>query len=355
MKRLFFLSPLLVVGACATPHRPAPVAVEPIAQATLKSAAVEAAVEAPTEPAREPAPLSAAEFYSKRIETGAIPVMASVDASDEAMATARDDLARLLAKAPRIRRNLEANHFEVHVSAYGHRLSELPEFRSKRGTLTKEGDDFDAHMEGGKVIGAITACTEGTLVPKDQGHCIHEMAHAIDANALQPALRERILGLWDKAMAATRWKGEYAATNWAEYFAEATRLWLFDPKRLEREDKDVFAFVRALYNDAIDPGPPPRMESVRPSPPTEEGQAKSRASRLPVRVRVTNATSEPLRLQWLDYEGKRDRRPWSPTAVPGETTDLTTFAGHWFVATTLDGRAIATFAAPGSDALVVLP
>lgn len=250
--------------------------------------------------------------------------------NDASLAVARADLDRLLAKAPRIRRNLAENRFEVHVSATGHPLTELPEFRAKRGTITKEGEDFDAHMQGGKGIGSIVACTEATLAPKDDGHCVHELAHGIEFNALQPSVRERMAHLHDDAVASGRWKGEYGAKSYGEWFAESTRLWFFDPDRLKRIEADAFAFVDSLYRDGIDPGDAPREHVLTPSPASEEGRAKSRPSWLPVRVRVKNATAQKVRLSWLDFEGKRDRRGegWAQTVAPGQTEDLATFADH---------------------------
>jgi hypothetical protein len=281
--------------------------------------------------------------------------MSHADASDEALAAARDVVERIVAKAPRIRRNLEENHFEVHVSAYGHALSELPEFRTRRGTLEQHGDDFDAHMEGGKCEGRTVACTEGTLVPKNEGHCAHEIAHAIEVNALVPSLRARLYLLYAKSMDAGRWKGAYAATSHAELFAEATRLWLFDPKKLQREDPEMFAFVRALYEDQIDPGPAPREETVRPSAASEAAGMKSGAGRVPVRVRVTNGTSARIRVQWIDFDGKRDTRlrlTWLPQAAPGETIDVVTFSSHAFAVLDAEGGDLAAFVAPTGDALV---
>lgn len=221
-------------------------------------------------------------------------------------------LARLVAKAPRIQRNLEARGVEVCAPKAAN----------------------DAH-----------------------GDCAHEIGHAIEANALAPALRERIVVLYETSMDMGRWKDALASTSHSELFAEATRLWLSDPQRLQDEDPDAYAFVRALYEDELDPGEPPRELAIQPSPASEEADAKSEESRVPVRVRIANRTPDRVRIRWLDFDGNRDQTvelSSVPSAIPGETIAIATFANHWFVVTDLDGRALATFEAPATDALLTL-
>jgi hypothetical protein len=303
-------------------------------------------------------------FYSKHIQLGGISIMGHASVSDEALGLARDRLERMLAHAPRIRRNLEQNHFEIHVSGLRQLPSDVPEFRQRKGERLANGELFDEHMIGGHVVAYTTVCTEATLIGV-VGHrlygndsCPHELGHGIELTALAPRVRERLVVAWEHARADRRWGDDYAGTSPPELFAEATRFYVGDRAFLERRDPETFALVRDLYGDAIDPGDAPREESLRPGPAEDEPRLRSAGTKTPVRVRVRNGTARDLRVQWIDFEGKRDRP--DPERTPrahanGDIVELSTFVRHAFVVIDMDGRAVATFVAPESDALVSLP
>lgn len=245
------------------------------------------------------------------------------------------------------------------------KMSDLPEHERRRGELLANGERFDDHMIGGHVIGYSVACPEAVLLDV-VGHrlygndsCTHEIAHAIEVGALAPDVRERLVALYERSLAAGRWRNDYAARSYAELFAEATRHWFDDRALLETRDPDALAFVRDLYQDDLDPGPAPTEQAIRPGPASDEGRIKSAASRRPVRVRLQNETAATVRVQWLDFEGRRDSRTSAdrlPTAhANGDVIDLATFAGHAFLVSSLDGTALATFVAPSTDAFVSLP
>src|SRR5262245_37133355 len=81
-------------------------------------------------------------FYGKRILSGRIPILAHASVSDEAMQAAADRVEMLLAHAPGIRANLEAAHYELHISGLRQMTSELPEFHADRGTHLGSGELF---------------------------------------------------------------------------------------------------------------------------------------------------------------------------------------------------------------------
>lgn len=60
---------------------------------------------------------------------------------------------------------------------------------------------------------------------------VHEFAHAIHSPAIQrfgdPNFNAKLESLYEKAMAAGLWEGQYAATNHSEYWAEGVSPWFF--------------------------------------------------------------------------------------------------------------------------------
>lgn len=230
---------------------------------------------ASSRPAIAPAPSAPvpiakeAGFYPKHIELGGIAIRAHASVSDEALSLTRDRLARVLEHAPRIRRNLERNHFEVHVSGLRQQASDLPEFARRKGERLPNGQLFDEHMIGGHIVAYTTVCTEATVIGV-VGHrlygndsCTHELGHGIEVSALSPAVRARLLSQWERSHAAGLWKNEYADSSYAEMFAEGTRFYFTERARLESRDPELFALMRDLYTDAIDPGDAPTEQPVR--------------------------------------------------------------------------------------------
>jgi hypothetical protein len=315
-------------------------------------------------------------FYGKRLLDGAIPILAHVSVSDEALQAARERLERLLAGAPRLRANLEAARYELHVSGLKQHTSDLPEFRAERGTRLDSGELFDWHMIGGHLSGHTSSCSEGTLLPV-VGHrlygddtCLHELAHAVEWVAVGAATRAEIARRYERSIAGGHWKGQYAAKNAHEWFAEITKLYFraaiapdfYDPalsrgkKWLCGYDPDACAWVRDLYSGAVDAGRRAVVE-VRPRPGRDEPSLRSVRSGAPTCLWVRNRASVPLRITWIDFEGARDRRPEfvaRPALAPGAERTVFTFAGHAWVATDVDGRALCTFVSPDSDGRVEL-
>jgi hypothetical protein len=338
------------------------------------------ALVAPAGASAEPAGIEHVEppiegFYGKRLLAGAIPILAHESVSDEALLVARARLDRLLARAPALRVNLEAAHHEIHVVGLRQFTSDLPEHRAGRGSRLDTGELFDWHMIGGHIVGRLSSCTEGTLLPI-VGHrlygedpCTHELAHAVERLALGPEARRRIVDGYRRAMQAGRWRGRYPSKNAHEWFAEATRLYFHDeskalsfydpalahgPTWLRAEDPDAFALVDALYTGGLPPGRP-RTATPALTPGRDEARLRSRESRTPVALVVRNRSGSPVRLVWIDFEGHRDpRAPFAalPRIDAGGELEQSSWATHAFVVTDDAGRALCTFVLGEDDALV---
>jgi hypothetical protein len=311
-------------------------------------------------------------FYGKRLADGAISILGHASVSDEAMRAARDRLDRMLAHAPRLRRNLEAAHHELHLVAMRQFTSDLPEHRGERGKHLETDELFDWHMIGGHLTGRFSSCTEATLLPI-VGHrlfgeevCVHELAHAIDRLALASRVRQRIHDAYRRSLDSGHWLGQYAARNEAEWFAEMTRYYFrpdggeldfYNPDLargrawLHGEDAEAFQLVDDLYGDRVDPGTP-RTLAVVLRPGAEEAASRSPRSSLPVLLTVRNRAAAPIHLVWIDFDGHRDTRRGlaeGQSAPPGGEILQATFAGHVFVVTDGDGKALCTVTAPDED------
>ena len=133
------------------------------------------------------------DFYGKRLRDGSIPILAHASVADEALFAARDRLQRALAHAPKLRRNLESQGFELHIQGLRQFASDLPEYRSHRGERLDNGQLYDWHMIGGHLTGSLLACAEGTLLPIvgyrlfGDETCFHELGHMIEWRGLGAA------------------------------------------------------------------------------------------------------------------------------------------------------------------------
>jgi hypothetical protein len=220
----------------------------------------------------------------------------------------------------------------------------------------------------------FSSCSEGTLLPI-VGHrlfaddtCFHELAHAIEWFAFDAAMRARILVEYKASIESGHWKGEYAATNEHEWFAEVTKL-RFRPDRPElvtyeptslphghdwlcSYDERACKLVDDVFEDRIDPGKPKTI-ALAPAPGTLEHSIKSTEGRVPSRVVVRNHTSAHLHLVWIDYDGNA-RKPFveQPIVMPNAERALYTYATHAFVISDDAEHAMCTFIAPDEEAIV---
>jgi hypothetical protein len=330
-----------------------------------------------TTPAQSP-PIASGVFYSQRVNDRGIPILSHRIVSGQAMLAARDRLELLLHAAPRLRRNLEAGKYQLHIFALSQFPSDLPEYRSKRGTLLPNDQTFDQHMIGGHIsesAGHFSSCAEATLVPV-VGHrlygdetCIHELAHSIEWFALDASARARVVVEFRESTQDGRWRGRYGATNAHEWFAEITKYYFrvdrpdlafYDPGLAEgrewlcKYDRRACEFAAALYSDRIDPGTPTSAKAQLGSGQLEAG-LRSAESRIPVRLIVHNSSQQRIHLVWIDNEGKRDmREPFArkSSASPGEEMASFSWATHAFVVTDDAETALCTIVVPEEEAVV---
>ncbi len=165
-------------------------------------------------------------YYKKYLSASGIPILSSLDVTDEELYQARDTILAIISDRPDILKTMVDNRFRVLIYPdrfeKGGRLGDLPEFK---------GLDLST-----RAVGAAGKTPYGWVSgsPEVAGHCnhvlIHEFAHQIeDALRMQPGGSDFMASLnsaYQAAMLRGLWQDRYASTNALEYWAEIVRLWL---------------------------------------------------------------------------------------------------------------------------------
>jgi hypothetical protein len=95
-----------------------------------------------------------------------------------------------------------------------------------------------------------------------------------------------------------------------------------------------------------------RYAPITLRPGRDEGVLASPRSYTPVDLLVRNHASHDIHLVWIDFDGHRDSRPSSGrSAAPGLVIKESSWAGHAFVITDDDGKAMCTLVLGARDAV----
>ena len=228
---------------------------------------------------RPPKSLRLHPFYAKYVDARGIPVVGSDRVPDGALLVARDTVDSMLNGRPDIRRYLVNGRARVALIAAEEGNMDLPDYshwkKPARGDprLTAcERDEYDRRIAplsdrdfwnvrargiGGMVVsaGAENVLGEGGRYFGDN-LLIHEFAHTMlsAVEQVDPALYARVRKAYAAAIAAGRWKGDYAAVTVQEYWAEGTQFW-FNSNVISRLDdgvvlssEDLRRYDPALYS-----------------------------------------------------------------------------------------------------------
>lgn len=228
-------------------------------------------------------------FYTQSLLADGIPIIASARVPPRALAVARDLVVQMLAHRPDLAQALVRRGQRVAIMAEGEATTDLPEQRAwtrpartdprlticerkhygeRIGRLT-DRQYWDARARGMAGVFTSSAAEDllGLPTSRYRGETIfvHEFAHDILAAArgVDPALAARVNRAYAEAIAAGRWKGEYASTNVDEYWAVGTQFWFNSNKvatfdgRVVLSDADLAAYdpplaavLREVYGDA---------------------------------------------------------------------------------------------------------
>lgn len=170
-------------------------------------------------------------FYRKYVDADGLMIVASQNVSDHALLEAAWIVDRMLANRPDVRKALAKNKVRLVVMAYNEMTTQVPEHRD-----LKPSRYWDRRARG---LGATpqrpaVSCGEENLLcyPGDpyaaENILVHEFAHAIHHMALDAIDKEfdaRLDAVFKEAMKEELWKGKYAASNRAEYWAEGVQSW----------------------------------------------------------------------------------------------------------------------------------
>lgn len=230
-------------------------------------------------PGPPPPGLALAPFYTRYVDAGGIPVIASARPPDAALLRARELVVGMLAYRPDLHAELARQGYRVAVLDEGEGVLDLPEnahwtkpaeddprltrcerkhYDERIGQFTdREYWDARARSMSGRLTSAAAEDLLGLPSSRWYGETIfvHEFAHNVlfAIEAADPALYREIEAAYAAALAEGRWKDEYTVTTVHEYWAEGTQFW-FDSNRLAVMDgrqvlshQDLAAYDPPLY------------------------------------------------------------------------------------------------------------
>lgn len=183
-------------------------------------------------PAAERARLHLAGFYEQFATVDGIPIVASGRVRPQAVAEAAWIVSRMLASRPDVARALAASPVRVVVMAHDEFTTDIPEHADLRpaGRWNRR-----ARGLGATDARPAVSCGEENLLCFSgdpyvgENILVHEFAHTvheIGLRAVDPTFQRRLDAAFALAKDRDCWRGTYALTNAAEYWAEGVQCWL---------------------------------------------------------------------------------------------------------------------------------
>jgi cyclophilin family peptidyl-prolyl cis-trans isomerase len=192
-------------------------------------------------------------FYQQHVSLHGFPILGSTNVSAYALREAAWIVSHMLSKRPDILKVMATNGARLVVMAHNEYTTDVPEHSHMR-----PGIFWDRRARG--LGGRVSSCGEENLLsfPNDnyatENILIHEFGHAIaniGLRALDPSFQQRLRQSYQQATNAALWKGTYAGSNPAEYWAEGVQCW-FDNNR-ENDAQHNYVNLRAELKQ-YDPG-----------------------------------------------------------------------------------------------------
>ena len=209
-----------------------------------------------------------APFYQKSVMLGSFPIVGSANASDEALLEAAWIVRHLLPGRQDILDAMADQKVRLVVMAWNEFTTDVPEHAHLEPAVFW---DRRARGLGSTPEAPAVTCAEENLLayPGDpyekENILIHEFAHAMHEmglNRVDPTFEPRLLEAWQDAKEQGLWRGTYAITNPAEYWAEAVQSWFDDNREndalhnrvntraeLEEYDAALAALCREVFGD----------------------------------------------------------------------------------------------------------
>jgi cyclophilin family peptidyl-prolyl cis-trans isomerase len=177
-----------------------------------------------------------APFYEKSVILGSFPVVGSAHVSDAALLEAGWVVEQMLGGRNDILDAMADQKVRLVVMAWNEFTTDVPEHAHLEPAVYW---DRRARGLGATPEAPAVSCAEENLLaypddPYEQENIlIHEFAHAMHEmglNRVDPTFEGRLREAWQDAKEHGLWRGTYAITNPAEYWAEAVQSW-FDDNR----------------------------------------------------------------------------------------------------------------------------
>jgi hypothetical protein len=356
-------------------------------------------------PARVRAEFKLSPFYTKFLDAGGLPIVASGKVSDFALLEAHYIVEAMIGDRPDVLAAIARNNVRLAVMAPDQMTTDLPE----HSDLTPK-DYWDKRARG---LGATEArpavsCAEENLLSYPgnpypaENILVHEFAHTIHErgmNTVDPTFDGRLRAAYDAAKRAGLWKNTYAGSNYREYWAVGSQCW-FDCSRTNDSDHNgigtraeiktydprLAALLAEVFGDRdwryVSPAkrspPSPHLAGFDVSKaPTftwparllspEERASQVALAEIPAgggalpalapnsrpswrsagggpatKITFQNATASTVQVDWMDYEG---RAKTYYTLRPGQHAETATYAGHVWRAKDEHGAVLSYFIA----------
>ncbi len=204
-------------------------------------------------------------FYKKYVSVGGFPIVSSEKVSDFALLEAAYLIEKMIGHDEKLRRALIASGTRFVVMAYNEYTSDVPEHSDLQ---PNKWWDYRARGLGATRWRPAVSCGEENLLRyygdpyRAENILIHEFAHAIHhmgLDRIRPGFDVKLELAYEAAMRKGLWKGKYAASNRAEYWAEAVQSW-FDTNRKPDHDHNHVDTRKELIE--YDPGVAKLVEEV---------------------------------------------------------------------------------------------
>ena len=175
-------------------------------------------------------------FYVQWLDVEGLPIVASSKVNPYALKEAVWLIRQMVGHREDVLQALAENNVRFAVMAYNELTTEIPEHSDLQPDYYW---DRRARGLGSTPSRPAVSCGEENLLNYEgdpystENILVHEFAHAIHQMGLRtvdPSFDERLKMLYDAAVEKGLWKGTYAITNRAEYWAEGTQSW-FDTNR----------------------------------------------------------------------------------------------------------------------------
>jgi hypothetical protein len=347
-----------------------------------------------------PAALGLDPFYTQYVDAGGIPIISRDGVPPAAFRVAYYVLAEMLDQRPCFRRSMIDSGLRVGLFGPNDVTTDFPEYSDFYEVFP--GTDWD---QRGRGFGATLTRPLSTVGYENllrlesdlwfgESILIHEWAHTY----FEFGVREQVGGLeqqarldvlYDSAMQRGLWADTYAATNSAEYWAEAVQSYFntnlaSDPSdgvhnqidtrpELLEYDPEMAAFIQSIFPPRDWP-PYCRLEGDGPAwrDPTPQGvdgaqcepryhsvanvgcdlQVGSESSDVPVElIFVNRRVGESLTIEWINYEGQAQSFIELP---PRSTAGQRTFQTHPWRIIDGQGACVGVFITPGHNGRIIL-